>query len=108
MIGLIENTGGSEKKLPHMPKGYLLALVESIFKEGGYLQTEMQLDHRAEQAAMAVSVATSLESDHPLLFEAGTGVGKSLAYLIPGIIHSVDSERPFIISSHTISLQEQI
>ena len=43
-----------------------------------------------------------------LLVEAGTGVGKSLAYLIPGILHSVDSERPFIISSQTITLQEQI
>ena len=32
MIGLIENTGGSENKLPHMPKGYLLALVDNIFK----------------------------------------------------------------------------
>lgn len=103
MIGLIENSGTSPRG-----KGYLLALVESIFKEGGYLQSELELDHRPEQAAMATSVATSLESDHPLLFEAGTGVGKSLAYLIPGIIHSVDSERPFIISSQTISLQEQI
>ena len=80
MIGLIEDTSGGESKSPNMPKGYLLALVDSIFKEGGYLQTEMQLDYRAEQAAMAASVATSLESDRPLLFEAGTGVGKSLAY----------------------------
>lgn len=104
MIGLIENSGGDAPKA----KGYLVALVDSIFKEGGYLQTELQLDHRAEQAAMAASVATSLEGDQPLLFEAGTGVGKSLAYLIPGIVHSVDSERPFIVSSHTISLQEQI
>ncbi len=103
MIGLIENTGASPRG-----KGYLLTLVESIFKEGGYLQSELGLDHRPQQAAMAASVATSLESDHALLFEAGTGVGKSLAYLIPGIIHSVDSERPFIISSQTISLQEQI
>jgi len=107
MISLIENSGGGAPNADR-PKGYLVALVESIFKEGGTLQTEMKLDHRAEQAAMAISVATSLESDQPLLFEAGTGVGKSLAYLIPGIIHSVDSERPFIISSHTISLQEQI
>ncbi|TVP76850.1 MAG: ATP-dependent DNA helicase [Puniceicoccaceae bacterium] len=105
MISLIENSnsGGAPKG-----SGYLVALVDSIFKENGYLQNELQLDHRAEQAAMAASVAASLEADQPLLFEAGTGVGKSLAYLIPGIIHSVNSERPFIISSHTISLQEQI
>ncbi len=102
MIGLIEHAGSPRKA------GYLTALVDSIFKEGGYLQTTLQLDHRPEQAAMALATAGALEADQPLLFEAGTGVGKSLAYLIPGIIHAVDSERPFIISSHTISLQEQI
>jgi len=102
MIGLIENAGSPRKA------GYLVALVESIFKQGGHLQSELQLDHRPEQAAMALATAQALEGDQPLLFEAGTGVGKSLAYLIPGIIHAMDSERPFIISSHTISLQEQI
>lgn len=103
MIGLIENVGGSPRKA-----GYLTALVESIFKEGGTLQTSLDLDHRPEQCAMAIATASSLEGDQPLLFEAGTGVGKSLAYLIPGIIQSIETERPFIISSHTISLQEQI
>ncbi len=102
MIGLIENTGSPRKA------GYLVELVDAVFKEGGHLQTVLGLDYRPQQAAMALSVASSLEGDQPLLFEAGTGVGKSLAYLIPGIIHAVDSERPFIISSHTITLQEQI
>ncbi|MGB0415505.1 MAG: ATP-dependent DNA helicase [Coraliomargarita sp.] len=102
MIGLIENTGAPRER------AHLAALVDSIFKEGGHLQTKLGLDHRPEQAAMAMAVAQSFETDHPLLFEAGTGVGKSLAYLIPGLIHAVESERPFIVSSHTISLQEQI
>ena len=102
MIGLIDSAGAPQKS------GHLFALVDSIFREGGYLQTTLQLDHRPEQAAMACATARSLEGNTPLLFEAGTGVGKSLAYLIPGIMHSIDSERPFIISSHTISLQEQI
>ena len=103
MIGLIENAGGSPVK-----PGYLVALIDSIFKEGGTLQTVLQLDHRPQQAAMALGTAQSLETNKPLLFEAGTGVGKSLAYLIPGLIHSIDSERPLIVSSHTITLQEQI
>ena len=102
MIGLLEHSGSKPET------GYLSRIVRSIFEEGGHLQKELNLDHRTEQAQMALAVAQSLENDHPLLFEAGTGVGKSLAYLIPGIIHSVDSERPFIVSSHTISLQEQI
>ena len=91
-----------------MAAGYLVALVESIFNEGGHLQTVLELDHRPQQAAMALATARSLERNQPLLFEAGTGVGKSLAYLIPGLIHAVDSERPLIVSSHTITLQEQI
>jgi ATP-dependent DNA helicase DinG len=103
MIGLIENAGG----MPAAP-GYLVALVESIFNEGGHLQTVLELDHRPQQAAMAIATAQALASNQPLLFEAGTGVGKSLAYLIPGLIHAVDSERPLIVSSHTITLQEQI
>jgi ATP-dependent DNA helicase DinG len=103
MIGLIENAGGT----PVQP-GYLVALVEAIFKEGGHLQTVLKLDHRPQQSAMALATAQSLETNKPLLFEAGTGVGKSLAYLIPGLIHSINSERPLIVSSHTITLQEQI
>lgn len=103
MIGLIENAGGTP-----MAAGYLVTLVDSIFKEGGHLQDVLGLDHRPQQAAMALSTAQSLETNKPLLFEAGTGVGKSLAYLIPGLIHSVNSERPLIVSSHTITLQEQI
>ena len=103
MIGLIENAGGTPVK-----PGYLVALVDTIFREGGHLQTELHLDHRPQQAAMALATAKSLETDKSLLFEAGTGVGKSLAYLIPGLIHSIDSERPLVVSSHTISLQEQI
>lgn len=102
MIGLIEETGSPPES------GYLSRLVNSIFEEGGYLETALGLAHRKEQAQMARAVARALETDHPLLFEAGTGVGKSLAYLIPGILHSINSERPFVVSSHTISLQEQI
>ncbi|NCG09160.1 MAG: ATP-dependent DNA helicase, partial [Verrucomicrobia bacterium] len=102
MIGLIENSGSAPIA------GYLMPLVEAIFKEGGHLQTVLKLDHRPQQYAMALAVADSLESGKPLLFEAGTGVGKSLAYLIPGLIHAVTTERPCVISSHTISLQEQI
>jgi len=57
---------------------------------------------------MARGVAAAFVADAALLFEAGTGVGKSLAYLLPGIIHAVDRNRQLIVSTHTISLQEQI
>ena len=83
-------------------------LARRIFADGGWLARSLGLDHRPEQAAMARAVAAALKDDEPLLFEAGTGVGKSLAYLVPGIIHAVDQSRQLIVSTHTISLQEQL
>ena len=57
---------------------------------------------------MAAGVAAALRDEASLLFEAGTGVGKSLAYLVPGIIQAADQRRQLIVSTHTISLQEQL
>ncbi len=83
-------------------------LATEIFSEAGQLCSALGLEHRPEQAQMARTVATAMRDDKTLLFEAGTGVGKSLAYLIPGIIHATDQGRQLIVSTHTISLQEQI
>ena len=52
------------------------------------------MEHRPQQADMAFAVAQKMQENSPLLFEAGTGVGKSLAYLIPGILQAVESRRP--------------
>ena len=86
----------------------LTDLVAKVFKSGGWLQNALSLEHRPEQEAMAKAVSKSMVSDQALIFEAGTGVGKSLAYLVPGIIHSMESKRPAVISSNTIALQEQV
>lgn len=100
MIGLTDEGGAKPTRLPE--------LVDDIFAETGTLCGALRLEHRPEQEQMAHAIATALAGDAPLLFEAGTGVGKSLAYLIPGIIHAVDQSRQLIVSTHTISLQEQI
>ncbi len=102
MIGL--NEGGGAADLSER----LTELTAATFAEGGWLERHLNLEHRPQQAAMARAVAAAFRDDEPLLFEAGTGVGKSLAYLIPGILHAVDSGRPCVVSTHTISLQEQI
>jgi ATP-dependent DNA helicase DinG len=57
---------------------------------------------------MAVAVARALENKQHLAVEAGTGVGKSLAYLIPAILHAVAHKKKAVISTHTINLQEQL
>jgi ATP-dependent DNA helicase DinG len=86
----------------------LVELVENIFKDGGYLKQHLGLEYRPQQSRLAKQIANSMNQDTPLLCEAGTGVGKSLAYLIPGIIHAVGNNRKMIVSAHTIALQEQI
>jgi ATP-dependent DNA helicase DinG len=103
MIGLRDDTGSAPARPSHAPK-----LAAEIFSEGGVLQELLQLEHRPEQERMARAVAAAMVADEPLLFEAGTGVGKSLAYLVPGIIQAVDQARQLIVSTHTISLQEQL
>ncbi len=103
MIGLREDSGAAPAQPSQAP-----ALAAKIFADGGWLEQALGLEHRPQQDAMARAVAATLRDDQPLLFEAGTGVGKSLAYLVPGIIHAVDQTRQLIVSTHTISLQEQL
>jgi ATP-dependent DNA helicase DinG len=100
MIGLSGDAGAKPSRLRE--------LANEIFAETGTLCAALELEHRPEQEQMATAVAAAVAGDSTLLFEAGTGVGKSLAYLIPGIIHAVDQSRQLIVSTHTISLQEQI
>lgn len=100
MIGLSEASGGTG--------GAVRELTAELFSDGGDLCRLLSLEHRPEQERMARQVAAALAGDHPLLFEAGTGVGKSLAYLLPGIIHAVGQQRQLVVSTHTIALQEQL
>src|SRR4051812_12085908 len=70
------------------------------------------LDHyepRQQQLDMAEAVADAIDGRHHLMVEAGTGVGKSFAYLVPAILAATGSKDcKVVISTHTISLQEQI
>jgi ATP-dependent DNA helicase DinG len=100
MIGLRDDPGSAPSPPSHAP-----ALAARIFAEDGWLQSAMRLEHRPQQEQMARAVAAAMRDDTPLLFEAGTGVGKSLAYLVPGLIQAIDQSRQLIVSTHTISLQ---
>jgi len=106
MIGLRDDTDFGLPPAP--PPSRAVALSAQLFAEGGWLEDGLKLEHRPQQDQMARAVAAAFEADDALLFEAGTGVGKSLAYLLPGIIHAVDQQRQLIVSTHTISLQEQL
>src|SRR5438046_2180204 len=82
--------------------------VRTIFSEDGLLSKAKNCECRPQQQEMAVAVARALEEDRHLLVEAGTGVGKSLAYLVPSILFALEQHKKAIISTHTINLQEQL
>jgi ATP-dependent DNA helicase DinG len=82
--------------------------VRSIFAPDGQLAKARNFEYRPEQQTMAAAVAQALENERHLVVEAGTGVGKSLAYLIPAALFAVERKKKAIISTHTINLQEQL
>ncbi|MBI5361520.1 MAG: DEAD/DEAH box helicase [Planctomycetes bacterium] len=80
-----------------------------ILKNGGCISGKHpNYEERAEQIKMFEAVEKTISESRHLIAEAGTGIGKTFAYLIPAIYHSVSSKKPVIISTYTINLQEQI
>src|SRR5947207_12651793 len=99
MISVVEN----------LPVGAdLISQVSDIFSPNGILSRSKNFEFRPQQQQMAVAVAQALQEQRHLAVEAGTGVGKSLAYLIPAILFAKRNKRKAVVSTHTINLQEQL
>ncbi len=78
---------------------------------GGGRLAEMRgfdFEARPQQEEMARAVAEAIEKGRSLMVEAATGVGKSLAYLVPLILHAKREGVRVMVSTHTIALQEQL
>ena len=86
----------------------LISRVEEIFSPTGILSRAKNFEFRPQQQEMAVAVARALQNREHLAVEAGTGVGKSLAYLVPAIFFAVSQKKKAVVSTHTINLQEQL
>ena len=85
------------------------ALVESMLRAGSDFSGAIDgFEERAEQVEMARAVAETLNDGGRLIVEAGTGVGKSLAYLLPAAIYAVLNNKRVVVSTNTINLQEQL
>lgn len=84
--------------------------VASILGAGGVIaQALPQYESRPQQLQMAEAVAAAIADGRHLMVEAGTGVGKSFAYLVPAILAATQNKKMrVVISTHTISLQEQL
>lgn len=63
---------------------------------------------RPGQVDMATEVARAFETGEHLVVQAGTGTGKSLAYLVPSIVRAVEDDAPVVVSTATIALQRQL
>lgn len=97
---------------PHLEqKGELLSLEEigRVFGATGLLAGSLKgYEQRDEQLRMALAVSEAFNRDRVALVEAGTGTGKSLAYLVPSILWAVRNNERVVISTNTINLQEQL
>ena len=84
------------------------ARMDDIFAPGGLLSAANNYEFRPQQLLMAQRVAETLARGGHLVSEAGTGTGKSLAYLVPSVLAAMEGGRKAIVSTHTINLQEQL
>ncbi len=81
----------------------------ALLEAGGALSASMtEFEPREEQVAMTRAVAEAISDGKRLIVEAGTGVGKSLAYLLPAAMYALRNGKRVVISTNTINLQEQL
>ena len=76
--------------------------------DGAIARRLASYEARPQQIEMAEAVARAIETRRHLMVEAGTGVGKSFAYLVPAIQAAAEPKKKVVVSTHTISLQEQL
>jgi DNA polymerase-3 subunit epsilon/ATP-dependent DNA helicase DinG len=83
--------------------------VASFFREDGPLSKVMDgYRYRPQQTEMAMAVAKAMDSKRNLVVEGGTGVGKSMAYLMPAMLFAIANKARVVVSTNTINLQEQL
>jgi len=83
--------------------------ITGLFETDGVLgKTHENYERRQEQINMVHAVCQAFNTSSHLMVEAGTGTGKSMAYLVPSILWSQQNDTPVIISTNTKNLQEQL
>lgn len=87
-----------------MSDGYVDAVTEAFGPDGPLARADARYRERPQQTELAHEIALAIEGRYPLVAEAGTGVGKTFAYLVPALLNS----GRVLISTATKSLQDQL
>ncbi len=96
-------------QLPKAPRPLDIEAVVGLLTPGGAFARYMTtFEHRQEQVAMLEVVATAISKNQHLMVEAGTGTGKSIAYLLPAALWAYENQTRVVISTNTINLQDQL
>jgi DNA polymerase-3 subunit epsilon/ATP-dependent DNA helicase DinG len=98
---------------PLKPNAEILSLdvdeISSILEPGGeFSKFFKNFEYRPQQVDMLRSVSSAFSNQNHLMVEAGTGTGKSFAYLIPAAFWSIKNNHRVVISTNTIALQDQL
>lgn len=83
-------------------------LGDLLGENGPFAQNTEQYSFRQGQHEMLEAVVEGFKNDKHIIVEAGTGTGKSLAYLIPSVFWALENDSKVVIATHTINLQEQL
>lgn len=84
------------------------AVASLLGSDGAIARTLPGYEERPEQLRMAFAVGDAFNNSKLAVIEAGTGTGKSLAYLVPALLWSLANEQRVVVSTNTINLQEQL
>ena len=97
-----------EPKIPEKIELLDKEKITSLFAPQGKLSNNLEnYEYREQQLEVVKRVIESFNNNKPFFIEAGTGTGKSFAYLIPALYWSHQNNQPVVVSTNTINLQEQ-
>jgi len=90
-------------------KEFIKIDIDEYFGENGVIHKNFgKFEVRCEQYEMAKSIENSMNENKKLIVEAGTGTGKTIAYLLPTLLYAIENNLKVIVSTNTINLQEQL
>lgn len=91
------------------PKRHAKINIDNFFGENGEIHKKFSgFEIRDEQYEMSKAVEEILNDNRKLIVEAGTGTGKTIAYLLPSLVYAIENGLKLIVSTNTINLQEQL